>query len=168
MGYGARIDSTRPIHYGRYAAKMRASALPGCVTGFVMMSPGKDEIDFEWVGKNAATTQTNYYVKGQLDYTKGFIANNGYDISQSFHEYAVEWQLDHISWFIDGNLIRTVDTSSNIGLPAEPGNLIFSLWDGGAGLPGTSDWAGGKIDWSSPLLENGATYSEIEYVSYTC
>lgn len=65
--YGTVLSSTRYMWYGNVKARMKTSRGRGVVTAFILFSDVKDEIDFEWVGVDLQTTQTNYYFQGIPD-----------------------------------------------------------------------------------------------------
>ena len=64
---GTVLSSTGYLWYGNVKARMKTSRGRGVVTGFILMSDVKDEIDFEWVGADLEVTQTNYYFQGIPD-----------------------------------------------------------------------------------------------------
>ena len=61
---GTLLMSTHYVWYGKISAKMTTSQGKGVVTAFIMMSDVKDEIDFEFVGTEIDTAQSNYYWQG--------------------------------------------------------------------------------------------------------
>ena len=61
---GTLLASTHYVWYGKIGARMKTSAGAGVVTAFILMSDTKDEIDFEWVGTDLKTAQTNFYSLG--------------------------------------------------------------------------------------------------------
>lgn len=61
---GTLLSSTHYIWYGKIAADIKSSRGKGVVTGFILMSDVKDEIDFEWVGADLANVQSNFYFQG--------------------------------------------------------------------------------------------------------
>ena len=61
---GTLLMSAHYVWYGKIKATMKTSAGKGVITAFILMSDMKDEIDFEWVGNDLSTTQTNYYFQG--------------------------------------------------------------------------------------------------------
>jgi hypothetical protein len=65
-GIGARLSTTRYLQYARITARMNAVAVPGVVTTFITMSPRKDEIDWEFVGGETTSGQTNVFYKGMF------------------------------------------------------------------------------------------------------
>ncbi|KAJ9070821.1 putative glycosidase CRH2 [Entomophthora muscae] len=170
MGYGAKVTSKNTILYGTTVARIKSSRVGGVVNAFVIMSPQKDEIDWEWVGKDESSSQTNFYVKGIIDYTKGQYIPNSFNTHEGFHDYGINWTPESITWTIDGAPVRTITRSANGGsFPDTPSNIYFSLWDGGSNAVGTRDWAGGLINWQDPeILRNGYMSAVVESVTYTC
>lgn len=61
---GTLLASTHYVWYGKITARMKTSAGAGVVTAFILMSDTKDEIDFEFVGTDLKTAQTNFYSLG--------------------------------------------------------------------------------------------------------
>ena len=61
---GTLLASTHYVWYGKIGAKMKTSAGAGVVTAFILMSDTKDEIDFEFIGTDLLTAQTNFYSLG--------------------------------------------------------------------------------------------------------
>ena len=50
--------------YGKATARFSTAAGAGVVTAFIILGDAKDEIDFEFVGVELATAQTNFYSQG--------------------------------------------------------------------------------------------------------
>lgn len=61
---GTVLASTEYMWYGNVKARMKTSRGRGVVTAFILFSDVKDEIDYEWVGVDLNTAQTNYYFQG--------------------------------------------------------------------------------------------------------
>lgn len=64
---GTLLMSTHYVWYGKISATMTTSQGQGVVTAFIMMSDVKDEIDFEFVGVNLESAQSNFYWQGVTD-----------------------------------------------------------------------------------------------------
>lgn len=58
---GTVLASTVYMWYGKVSATMKTSRGSGVVTAFILLSDVKDEIDFEFIGVDLSTAQTNYY-----------------------------------------------------------------------------------------------------------
>jgi hypothetical protein len=61
---GTLLASTHYVWYGKICSKLTTAQGKGVVTAFILMSDVKDEIDFEWIGVDAHSVQSNYYSQG--------------------------------------------------------------------------------------------------------
>lgn len=61
---GTLLASTHYMWYGKASASFKSSRGKGVVTAFILLSDVKDEIDFEIVGVELTTAQTNFYSQG--------------------------------------------------------------------------------------------------------
>jgi beta-glucanase (GH16 family) len=142
------------------------------------LSAVKDEIDYEFVGADLDTAQTNIYWQALPYYGN---SDNITDISDTFtdwHTYTVDWQPDQITWSVDGVVDRTKtrastwnSTSGLYNYPQTPARVQLSVWPGGASsqAPGTIAWAGGAINWSGQDIQSsGYYYMQVQSVSVQC
>ncbi|KAB5518045.1 concanavalin A-like lectin/glucanase domain-containing protein [Coniochaeta sp. 2T2.1] len=172
---GTVLASTTYMWYGTVRAKLKTSHGAGVVTAFILFSDVKDEIDYEWVGTDLHTAQTNYYFQGIPDYTQSGNITALTDTFSDFHDYEISWTPDEINWSVDGKVRRTKKradtwnaTANQWDYPQTPSRVQLSLWPGGAdtNAQGTIDWAGGKVDWESDdIKEYGyyfATFGQVE------
>lgn len=125
--------------YGYYQARIRASDVPGTVTGFFTYigpsdSQPHDEIDIEIKGQDPTRMQVNYWTNGVEHPT---LIELGFDASECEHDYAFDWQSDSIRWYVDGALVHTED-GSNGALPTTPGRLTLNYW----ACVGIDSWCG--------------------------
>jgi|SRR5579862_1806303 len=142
------------------------------------MSDVKDEIDYEFVGKDLETGQTNIYWQALPYYGNSANITNITDTFTDWHTYSVDWTPDQIVWSVDGVAKRTKTrastwnaTSGLYNYPQTPSRVQLSIWPGGASsqAQGTIDWAGGPIDWSGPDIQsNGYYYMQIANVTVKC
>jgi len=173
---GTLLASSTYMWYGNVKATLKTSQGQGVVTAFILLSDVQDEIDYEWVGVELTTTQTNYYYQGIPNYTHStnISLSNTFD---NFHTYEVDWTPDAVTWLVDGQVGRVLNrkdtwnaTSNRWAFPQTPARVQLSLWPGG--LPtngeGTVSWAGGLIDWNSPLMTNGYYYATFQSVTMSC
>jgi hypothetical protein len=61
---GTVLSTTTYMWYGNVKARIKTSRGRGVITGFILFSDVQDEIDFEWVGVDLSTAQTNFYTQG--------------------------------------------------------------------------------------------------------
>lgn len=177
---GTVLASTRYVWYGKISATMRTSRGQGVVSAFIMMSDVKDEIDYEWVGIDLQTSQTNYYWNGIPDYThSGNITLDGDTNTYSdWHTYTIDWTPDSITWSVDGQAGRVQKRSDTYNattgifeFPQTPSRVQLSLWPGGLATngKGTIDWAGGLINWDDDeIKKNGYFYAMVRDVTVEC
>lgn len=174
---GTVLASTSYVWYGKISAKMKTSRGQGVVTAFIMMSDVKDEIDYEWVGADLTTAQTNYYWQGVTDYhNSGNITLS--DTFATYHTYTIDWTPTSITWSIDGQVGRVKQrsetynaTSGSYMFPQTPSRIQLSLWPGGlaTNAKGTIDWAGGEINWNSEDIQSvGYDYAMVSEVTVEC
>lgn len=70
---GTVLASTSYMWYGNVKATLKTSRGAGVVTAFILLSDVKDEIDYEFVGTELTTAQTNYYWQAVPD-CKSFLS----------------------------------------------------------------------------------------------
>jgi len=175
---GTVLATTTYMWYGTVKARFKTSRGAGVVTAFILFSDVKDEIDYEFVGVDLGTAQTNYYFQGIPDYHNSgniTVASSTYD---DFHDYEIQWTPDQITWLVDGKVGRTKKrsetwnaTANQWDYPQTPSRVQISLWPGGAdtNAKGTVDWAGGPIDWNSEEIKNfGYYFATFSDVSVEC
>ncbi|KAH7041584.1 glycoside hydrolase family 16 protein [Microdochium trichocladiopsis] len=175
---GTVLASTVYMWYGRVKARMKTGIGAGVVTAFILMSDVKDEIDYEWVGVDLTTSQTNYYYQGIPDYTHSGNITGASDTNANWHDYEINWTPDKIEWLVDGKVGRTQlkkdtwnKTANRYDYPQTPSRVQLSLWPGGAdtNAQGTIDWAGGPIQWDSQQIkENGYYYASVGEITIEC
>jgi len=176
---GTLLASNHYIWYGKVTAKLKTSRGKGVVTAFILLSDVKDEIDWEFIGVDLNTGQTNFYSQGVLNYKNEVNASVSSDTFDNFHTYEIDWKPDTVTWSIDGKSLRTLKrsdtwnaTANRYDYPQTPARLQLSLWP--AGLPsngeGTINWAGGLVDWNSQdIQQHGyyyATFGEVDIQCY--
>ncbi|KAJ1852584.1 putative glycosidase CRH2 [Coemansia sp. RSA 1822] len=156
-GFGATVKSSSTIKYGKVTARVKtASVATGVVTSFIIINEQTgDEFDFEWVGKNPAEVQTNYYYMKELDYTK-MTSYAMADTSAAYHDYTIDWTAEKTTWLVDNVPIRvlnradTFDAATGVyKYPTTEARVGFGIWDGGnSGAQGTQEWSGYPTPWS--------------------
>jgi GR25 family glycosyltransferase involved in LPS biosynthesis len=133
----ASISSHDRFLFGRFEAMLKASDVPGVVTGFFLHrdSP-RQEIDVEIVGKRPDRLLVNvFYNPGtegaRFDY--GYrgtpaIIDLGFDASERPHRFAIEWGPDELRWFVDGRLVHERVNWDPTPIPRLPMSLHVNIW----------------------------------------
>lgn len=174
---GTVISSTHQVWYGKIKATLKSSHLAGVVTAFILFSNAQDEIDFEFIGSDLTTTQSNYYYEAILNNTN---VRNGTTTNtfENYHTYEVDWKEDELTWSIDGEAFRTLkkedtynETTGEYYYPQTPSRVQVSIWPGGDAdnSAGTIAWAGGAIDWDSDDIKDyGYYYMLLKNITIEC
>jgi beta-glucanase (GH16 family) len=139
--------------YGYFEARLKAARGDGLVTSFFINNGAGDEIVFEFLGRAPRQVQTNYFNLGEGLHEQMIPLK--FDASRDFHNYGFEWAGDHISYFVDGQKVRTV-TGSPTDLPGRPGRIIANLWP----ALGLDDWSGTFAYPGAPVT---AQYDWLKY-----
>ena len=133
----ASLTSRDRYLFGRFEAIIKASNVPGVVTGFFLHrdSP-RQEIDIEIAGNRTDRLLLNvFYNPGgegaKFDYGYRGAASYidlGFDASAAYHRYAIEWDPCEIRWFVDNRLVhRRVDWEPT-PIPHLPMALHINTW----------------------------------------
>ncbi|KAK0631978.1 glycoside hydrolase family 16 protein [Immersiella caudata] len=165
-GDAPQLNSVFYIMFGRVEVTMKAAPGNGIVSSLVLQSDDLDEIDFEWLGHDSSTVQTNYFSKGQTtSYNRGQF-NPAPNNQAEYITYTIDWTSERIVWYVGGTAVRTLTYSDAAGeYPQTPMQVKFGAWSGGdpANSPGTIEWAHGPTDYSKgpfTMLAKSATVSD--------
>lgn len=147
------ISSNWYIFFGKVDLVMQAAPGTGIVSSFVMESDDLDEIDLEWLGGDTTQVETNYFGKGNTTTYDRATYETVASPQTTFHTYTIDWTSAYIKWFVDGNLVRTLnygDANGGKNFPQTPMQVKMGNWDGGSSTSpeGTVQWAGGHSDFS--------------------
>ncbi|OMJ10187.1 putative glycosidase crf1 [Smittium culicis] len=127
--------------YGLVEGIIKAAPNSGSVTAFILLDDdSKDEIDFEWLGKDPSSVQSMFFING-IPANEGpqyHPSSSASDTSTEFVNYAIELLPHAVNWYVDNELVRSVERESDSSFPANANNFRFGVWDGS----GVSDWAG--------------------------
>jgi len=174
---GTLLASSTYMWYGNVKATFKTSRGQGVVTAFILLSDVKDEIDYEFVGADLSSAQSNYYFQGIPDYDNELNISLS-DTFNNYHTYEIDWTPDSITWLVDGQVGRTKKrsdtwnaTSNQWDFPQTPARVQLSLWPAGLSSngQGTVDWAGGLVDWNSADVQNnGYYYATFQSVTISC
>ncbi|MBW1296656.1 family 16 glycosylhydrolase [Aquimarina litoralis] len=151
--------------YGRYEARIKLPSAGGIWPAFWMLPesnnwPFTGEIDIM-----EAQHSNPESIGGTVHYNNGGHQFNGreydagLDLSEGFHEYAVEWEPTEIRWYVDNQLYHTVTPSNTVDpWPFDQGDwyLILNVAVGGPGTPYTG--------FIPPTPSDYPTQMEVDYV----
>jgi len=133
----ASLTSRDRYLFGRFEAVIKASNVPGVVTGFFLHrdSP-RQEIDIEIAGNRTDRLLVNvFYNPGgegaKFDYGYRGAASYidlGFDASESDHLFAIEWGPCEIRWFVDNRLVHKRVNWEPTPIPHLPMALHVNVW----------------------------------------
>ncbi|KAF9920548.1 hypothetical protein FBU30_009607 [Linnemannia zychae] len=96
---GELISRETGLQYGTYSCDMISTNIKGHVTAFFLIASGINEIDVELTGINSNVCWLNIW-KGKEQHPVK--VDLGFDASQDWHNYAIEWRRGYVAWHIDG------------------------------------------------------------------
>ncbi|KAI9289843.1 concanavalin A-like lectin/glucanase domain-containing protein [Umbelopsis sp. AD052] len=157
-GVAATIDMAFKMQYGNVEIRVKANPVAGAVSTFNTMSDSKDEIDIEispnfFNNRGPTYFESNYFSKERMTGPNGvdheYYPNIGFNTSADFHVYRIEWYPDHLTWIVDGHVVRTLNkadtqSGSDFNYPMDVSRLEIGIWDAGFQ---NSGWGGGPINW---------------------
>jgi len=133
----AAITSSHQYLFGRFEANIKVSNASGVVTGFFLHrdSP-RQEIDIEIAGNRPDRLVINvFYNPGgegaKFDYGYRGAATYidlGFDASENYHKYAIEWDSNNIRWFVDNRLVHSRGNWNPTPIPNLPMSLHANVW----------------------------------------
>lgn len=93
------VHWTRSIHFGHISVTARATPIPGVVNSITIKSAKpSDEIDFEFVGFEPRSVQTNYFWNDIEDWTNmRRLEVQGSRKIQDWHVYEIIWTPEYIT-----------------------------------------------------------------------
>lgn len=133
----AAITSRDRYLYGRFETIIKASKMPGVVTGiFLHRDSPRQEIDIEITGNRTDRLLVNvFYNPGtegaKFDYGYRGAATSiklDFDASESYHRYGIEWCPNEIRWFVDGRLVHRRVSWNPTPIPHLPMAFHLNIW----------------------------------------
>lgn len=168
QGCGGRFRSITTYPSGTFTSRVKCAVgdTSGLLSSFYLSSlegsKVQDEIDFEWLGKDKSSVQTNYYVNGVGNHEVQVLL--GFDCSQAYHTYTIIYSNDQIQWLVDGKIVRIVTRAKEVMLnnpyPVKPVYAYASVWN--ASTINGGSWAG---TWSGTNLPYTVFFSDMRIKS---
>jgi len=139
--------------YGCFEIDMKPIAESGVITSFFLFAGPFDkpengngqhnEIDIEFLGKDTSVVQVNFWTNDdRYEFAHEHIIPLGFDASEEFHRYGIEWQRKSISWYVDGQLVHTVKHHRSDPIPQVSSSKLRILANVWATDNRISNWAG--------------------------
>ncbi len=134
---GAIASRARHL-YGRYAAVVKPPRVPGLVTGiFLHRDTPRQEIDIEFLGNAPNMLLLNVYFNPGIEGTKlefGYrgtptLVDLGFDATEDFHRYEIDWEPHVIRWRVDGRLVHERCEWHPTPIPHLPMQFNVNLWN---------------------------------------
>jgi GR25 family glycosyltransferase involved in LPS biosynthesis len=131
------VSSRGQFLYGRFEANLRATNVPGLVSGFFLHRDlPRQEIDVEITGNRPDQLLVNVFFNPGCDGAKfdygyrgtPFAIDLGFDASEAFHTYAIEWTPDEIRWRVDDRLVHRRVLWDPTPIPDLPMTLHVNTW----------------------------------------
>jgi len=145
----ASLCSRDKYLFGKFEAVIRASNVPGVVTGFFLhRNSPRQEIDIEIAGNRPDRLLVNvFYNPGgegaNFDYgyrgSPSYI-QLGFDASKASHRFAIEWNPCEIRWLVDDHLVHRRAVWEPTPIPHLPMALHVNIW------PSRSPQLAGRIN----------------------
>ncbi len=131
------LASVRAFTHGRFQAEIRAAPGPGLVTGFFLHrgSP-RQEIDIEFAGSDPRQMLANVFFNPGDDGAamafgyrgSPYWIDLGFDATEDFHEYAIDWRADHLTWIVDGRIVHERASWDPTPIPHLRMRVHANLW----------------------------------------
>lgn len=163
---GSEVRSLRTFNYGKFTVRMKNRIKSGTVSSFFVVTPWREdgwiqkEIDIEFLGKDPSSVQFTVHHRNTGTGKHEFyptVHKLAFDTTAAFHEYAIEWKKDSISWFVDGQCLRT---ETRI-VPDQPLLVLMNHWVPDPQMNWAEDWVGKIVGTDLP---SAVLYDEVRYV----
>lgn len=101
---GGQIETVKAYSYGRFTAKMKVAGGKAVTTAFFLFRDpsSPDSIDLEIYSNDPTILDVVIWSRGEHDVKN---VDLGFDASQNFHEYAIDWQPEKITVVVDGETV---------------------------------------------------------------
>lgn len=164
----ASFSSRRRYMFGRFEASIKVAKVPGIISGFFLHrdSP-RQEIDIEITGQRTDRLVANVFYNPGTEgakYDYGYrgaatYIDLGFDASESFHRFAIEWGPCDIRWYVDDVLVHSRVEWDPTPIPHLPMTLHLNTW------PSRSSEFAGRL--SSRLLP-ATTFANLIAIKAEC
>ena len=132
----AELQSRELYGHGTYEVRMRPAAGSGLVSAFFTYAGpahGADKsqerwLSFNFVGKDLKVLELSFYAAGGRAHDHKI--SLAFDPSESMNDYAIQWAPRSVRWFVNGQLIHTLDIGPVERQLTVPAKVFVSLRNG--------------------------------------
>lgn len=133
----AALSTSAPCRYGRFAADLMPTNVPGLITGmFLHRNSPRQEIDIEFVGNDTTKMLINVYYNPGVDGTRleyGYrgtpeLIDLGFDAAEGFHRYEIDWTPERLTWLVDGVVVSVREHWDPTPILHLPMQFHINLW----------------------------------------
>ncbi len=131
------IVSIEKYIYGSFEISMKPIKGEGIVSAFFLhRNDPWQEIDIEFLGHDTTKILLNvYYNPGIINTKYNFglrgtpvLIDLGFDASEDFHDYRIEWEYHEIRWYVDNEIIHVRKTWMPTPIPNLPMAVYVNAW----------------------------------------
>ncbi|KAJ2903264.1 glycoside hydrolase family 16 protein [Zalerion maritima] len=179
-GDAPTIETNFYFFFGRTEVVMKVAPGDGIISSIVWLSDILDEVDWEFFGSNTTHAETNWFGRGEPDFTNAIYHPMDNPV-EDYHNYTTTWTSDSMDFYIDGEHVRQLlpaDANDGENYPQTPMKFSLGIW--AAGDPdqpeGTREWAQGTTDYDqgpftmwvkSAAVEDYSTGKEYVYSDHS-
>jgi GR25 family glycosyltransferase involved in LPS biosynthesis len=133
----ASIASVPSYQFGRFEVEMKPAKIDGVITAFFLhRNDPWQEVDIEIMGNDTTKILVNVYFnpgENGVKYNYGnrgtpMLIDLGFDASDNFHKYTIDWEPHELRWFVDEKLIHVRSTWEPTPIPQLHMNVHCSIW----------------------------------------
>jgi len=157
------IQTRTAFGFGTYEARLKTPSGSGLNAAFftyigAQQGQPHDEIDFEILLRDTGSVDTTTFVNGisgDGEIGSGQSHALPHPADSDFITFAFTWEPDRLSYYIDGELVRTMTDPATI--PSHDQRIFFSLW----GSDTLTEWMGEFTPVAAPIA------MEVDWVAFT-
>ena len=127
------VKTYETFTYGRFSTRIQGSGKPGTVGSFFTYwngpnwtQEGWNEIDVEIVPSIYADPMSMNIIWEWQQQDQSYCA--GFQPGTDWNDYVVEWTPDYVQWFINGNMVRRQEGTSDVKFLTKAQNLMMNFW----------------------------------------
>ncbi|KAF8980566.1 hypothetical protein BGZ46_004008 [Entomortierella lignicola] len=150
---GELISRETNLNYGTYSVDMISTSIVGHVTGFFLITTDGTELDVELTGLNSSIVHLNVW-DGSTQTPSPI--SLGFDASKDWHNYAIEWRENSITWYVDGKMVLNRNGVTTRNPKTSDYKVVLNSWTDNV----NDHWAG-KFVW--PGDKAASQFKNLKY-----